>query len=248
MKMRHYFGYISLVIVILLGLGLVLREAFKPSPITVFAARSFADTKSAARLLVQEMKPSLHENKILFFGLEGGRPEQVQLLFDFMKLMQESKDNSDRYAAFILDTSWDVTIPELAQIEGERLNFKTDSDRLMQGLQNAVDRKVRVFVIAPASQMASFLEDGVAYKAAQKEIFFTSLILASFPRVREEEKNMVTPCNVAEHDQAGTGKLGCEIVQTARSLYRDKFKSGEWVGTLRQLSSRDHLFMMTKEP
>jgi hypothetical protein len=75
-----------------------------------------------------------------------------------------------------------------------------------------------------------------------------SLILAKFPRSREEEKNFSLPCNTGEEDRAMVASLGCYVLQRSRHWYNKKLlvkDQAAWIAELDLLLSGEYLLMLS---
>ena len=242
--MKKYFAYTALALVLIIGTVLVIYVGVQPRAIPKIKLSGFQTTKVVANSVLLSLGHDISAHSLVLWGLEPGKPDLVQTLQDFIALNQDPKT---AYQVFLVDQDLEILIPELKAIPGERFDLKTDFDRLQRGLQQFASAKTRVMVILAPPFAAAYLAGSAAANLKAQGVDFISLLFVGFPRTRDAEKNLSIPCDVADHDMTGTGKLGCEIVTTARMNYRKTFHPGDLVGVMNQVSQNDFLFMLTRE-
>jgi hypothetical protein len=243
--MKKYLAYTALGIVLVVGMVYVAYLGIQPRPIPLIKLSTFQNTVVASNSVLLRLRQNLQDNRILFWGIEPGKPHLTRVLKDFMAMNQ---DPSTAYPQVIVDAELDRLDSDIKALPGERFEGKDDLPRLEEALRQAEQKQTRVLVILPAPYAATFLSGSWGDQLTAHGIRLISILSVNFPRTREQEKEMSIPCDVADHDLSGTGKLGCQIAQTARLSYRKKFATGELVGLMNQISRNDYLFLMAKEP
>lgn len=124
-----------------------------------------------------------------------------------------------------------------------------NEESLKADLQKKVEEKKRILLVTLPVYAASILEGSPTWKLMQEPaLLFSTLIFSELPRTRKQEDDLRIPCVLHQNDKAGTGILGCWIVQRARLNYRKKLETGAIVGMMDQISSHDFLFLLGREP
>jgi hypothetical protein len=243
--MRKYISYGILGLIIVGGLYYASLLGMQPRAVNKIKLQSFENPAAIANSIILSLQPQMKAVPILVWGLEISHPEMTETLEQFLA---QNQDPATKYDVVFIDTNVEGLVPELAKIQGERLNTQEETSRLIQGLKAAQAQNFRVMVIAPVTFAAAYLEHSVARKIKDAGLPLATLLLTTLPRSRDQESQTRIPCNVNVRDNDGSGKLGCDIVQTARLNYRKKFQSGQFVGLMNQMSEEDFLFLLAQEP
>jgi hypothetical protein len=243
--MRKYISYGILGLIIVGGLYYTSLLGMQPRAVNKIKLQSFENPAAIASSIILSLQLQMKAAPHLVWGLEISHPEMTETLEQFLA---QNQDPSTKYDVVFVDTNIQGMVPELVKIQGERLNTQEESSRLIQGLKAAQAQNLRVLVITPVTFAASYLQHSVARKIKEAGLPLATLLLTSLPRSREQESQTRIPCNVNVRDNDGTGKLGCDIVQTARLQYRQKFQAGQLVGMMNQISEEDSLFLLAHEP
>ncbi len=243
--MKNYLGQLAFGLVFIAGLALVVHVGLQPSATNQIPIRVFSSTEGAADALLSELNPELQHHSLLIVGLQPGKPELIQLFFDLLK---QNAGTKTEFKVLLIDQELERIIPELSSLAAERINIQDHTDELLTGLRQLQEQQVRTLIVVPVPFAALLVPNSLAGGLIERGFDLQTLIFADFPRRRENEKNLFVPCEVASHDISGSGKLGCEILMTSRLFYRQRMKSNELVGVLNQLSSKDQLFLFTREP
>lgn len=243
--MRKYLGYAILGLVVLGGFAYLTVLSLQPRKLPKITLTTFENPAAISNSILRELRSEMQGSPILVWGLETGDPA---LRETFERFLENNQDPTTKYEIVLVDTALEGLEPELAKIQGERLNANEETARLIQGLQAAQAQNRRVLVVMPVVYAAAYLSHSVANKIKAAGLPVMSVLTTNFSRRREQEIETRLPCNTNVNDKDGSGKLGCEIVQTARVNYRKKMESGKLVGLMNQISTDDFLFLLAREP
>ena len=245
LNMKKYLGPAALGLVALLGLVSVIYWGVQPRPLPKIKLSLFQTTNVAANSILISLRPELQEHSLFILGIEPGQADLTRVLLDFVNLNQ---DPSTAFQGYVVDQELEQMIPELKTIPGDRFETLKEKERLVAAFQQLSKSQTRALFIMPAAYAATFLSGSPGQQLREQGFSFSTILLHSFPRRREDEKKLSTPCDVASHDMSGTGGLGCEILSIARLNYRKHFKTDDLIGLMSQVSQNDFLFLLAREP
>lgn len=232
-------------LVVLGGLAFLVSLSSQPQKLSKISLQTFESPAVIASSIQRELQAEMQKSPFLVWGLETGDPALLETLEHFL---ESNQDPATKYEIVLVDTDLEGLEPGLAKIQGERLNSKEETRRLIQGLQSAQSQNRRVLMVLPVVYAAGSLANSVASQIKAAGLPVMSVLTTNFPRRREQEAETRLPCNTNVNDKDGSGRLGCEIVQTARAHYRKKMPSGQWVGLMNQTSPDEFLFVLAREP
>ena len=243
--MKKYWGLGALGLIALVGLVSVIYWGVQPRPLPKIKLSLFQTTNVVANSILISLRPELQEHSLVIWGIEPGQADLTRVLLDFVNLNQEP---TTAFQGYVVDQELENMIPELRTIPGDRIETLKEPDRLLAAFQQLEKNHTRALFIMPAAYAATFLPGSPGQKLREQGFPFVTILMHSFPRRREDEKKLSTPCDVADHDMSGTGGLGCEILSLARLNYRKHFKSNDLIGLMSQVSQNDFLFLLAREP
>lgn len=229
-------------LIVILGVVAVVQFGMGPRTIEKIKFSEFENSQVVVNSLLLSLRQDLRENPILILGIDSQDPFQQEVLMKFLEMNQEP---GTKYDGVLLDSS--LQVPE--GLVAESFSVLREFDRFYAGIQTVLDRKLRLMVLLPNNQSSAILPESISQKLKQKlkKSPATMITFSNFPRSREEEPTLSIPCNTGEADAGQTRKLGCQILQKARSLYRKKMKSGALIGFMNQAGPADYVFALTDE-
>lgn len=235
--------WIAISILVVGGGALVVHFGAKPRPVPIIPLSSYETPDLLVEELITKLETEIKNSSILLVGVD---PRSAEHLDFWQKFLNSARDRGMKYDSLVADTGLNL---------GDRfpgamaLNTLEEMEAIVAGLHGAKQRNERVVFLLPTSYTSQMVHNNLAYKLIHKGKFLiTSLSLSSFPRNRVAEKNMQLSCVVEGLEDAGTGMLGCEIMQVARSEYRTKMPPGKWSGIVQQLEPHDYIVLLTQEP
>lgn len=241
--------------IVLVGIVAVFKFGINPKPVDKIRLSEFQNTEVVVTATLASLRQELRNTPILIFGVSPQDPRHLEILLKFLELNQEP---GSKYQGVVIEKSLLDVSPHadqgatsiLTQLNAEVFSILKNKDQFLLGIEKALQQKNRLLVIVPEITAASILPDGISIALKQKYAVpvFTTLSLANFPRDRQQEPELSIPCRTGDEDLAQTSKVGCLILQKARSLYRKKMKSGSLVGFMIQVGATDFVFPLTIEP
>ena len=212
--------YYALVgLLIIGGAVLIVLYGLNPRPIPKIKLSGFTDTDKMVEALTVGLYQDLEYANLLFLGVEADNPAQIK--------------------------AWKHLI-ELNHFE--ELQVKGNEYPMPDEIQSLLSQGKKIAVMMPSVDSSQVLVDNASFHYKKAGLLPLSINFISIPRAREQEKDMLIPCDVAIKDVSGAGKLGCMALQEARMNYRKKVKPGMWAGILNQTGGKDYTFMMSIRP
>lgn len=245
MNFRQVLAYIALGAVLTGGLVWVTSLTIRPRQVNKIKISRFENPAVVANSALLSLERELQGHSLLLLGVGIGQPDIPSIV---LKWIEVNRDSSSAFPVVIVDEEVDRLFPELRSVGGERLGVRQDLARLAAGLQRYQQSGIRVMVLMPAPFAVPSLENSPAFHLKEAGFKPLSLLFVGFPRRRTDESEVAIPCDVGPRDQTGTGKLGCDILTTARLQYRKFFSPGDLVGLLNQTGPSDFLFLLAREP
>lgn len=206
-------------LLIVSGIVAMIIFGIKPRPIPKIKLSGFDTTEKFVEAIQTSLYQPLKEGHLLFLGTEGSTENQIKAWKHFIKF---------------------VGYEELV-IQGNQ--FPTPEE-----IQNLISQNKKIAMIMNSVDSSQVLANNAVFYYKKAGVTPMSFSFVSIPRSREEEKDMMIPCMVAEGDVSGSGKLGCLAVQEARMNYRKKVKPGQWAGIMNQTGGLDYTLMISLKP
>lgn len=147
------------------------------------------------------------------------------------------------------DEVW-VDGPWQGLIEGRPVFLRKNEELVRTELKKLLAEGKRVLIVSSPIDVNTSLELSSAWKLDQAgDLPLASLSTSGFPRLRTEEPQMkLLPCILPHADKTGAGWLGCQILNIARSTYRQRFKAGGKVAVIEQIGPKDLILLIATEP
>ena len=229
-------------IVVILGVVAVIQFGMGPRTLEKIKFSEFENPQVVVNSLLLSLRQDIRENPILILGIDSQDTLQREVLMKFLELNQEA---GTQYDGVVIDSQ--IAPPE--GLVAESFSILSEPDRFYSGIQAALDRKLRLLIVLQNTQSSAILPESISQKLKQKltQLQPTYITFTNFPRSREEEPTLSIPCNTGEADAGQTRKLGCQVLQKARALYRKKMKPGSLIGFMNQVGPADYIFALTYE-
>jgi hypothetical protein len=228
-------------IVVLLSLTTVIYYAIQPQPVPKINLSQFASPTVLANSVLLRMREEIHQSPVIFLGVEAEHPENLEVWKAFL---QNNQEVGFRYDLVVMDQD----LPTALFPEAEKISTKEQMANFSGNIQNAINAGKRVAVIVPVIYSSQLIHGNLVnvyrFESKQEPVSFS---LVSFPRRRELEKEMITPCMTDVVDETVEGALGCFIAQTARANYRKRYSPHTHVGMVEQVGMKDYLVLYTEE-
>lgn len=234
--MKRFLYFLSVVVVLGVGLAIVLYYGDQPSPIPRMELSRFQDPESFAKTLAEKLHGELKNSPVLLLGITPESPEELEVAEKFLASL---KDPDLRYDVVVVEPGLG---PEGFFPDAVSVSLVREIDRLVEGIRNARSRNLRAVVIAP-SELTSQLgfENAPKKLEAESQMEVMSLSLVPLPRNRSEEKIFPFGCRTESHDRSGMGSIGCVALQLARGTYKMEKDPARFMGQLDQIGDRDFL-------
>jgi len=240
MKKYVYGAFFGLVLVT--GIGFVVYWGLQPRPIQKIKPSQFETQTVVINSILLRLQQELQASPIVLWGMDAANEDQRKVLQEFQH------QSTLPFQVVVIDRSLENQSPEVRGWTGERIDTKNEVERLAQSLNVFRQSGARTLVVMPIEYAAAMLAGSPANQLRERGIPTVNLLLSAFPRNREQESKMPVPCNTGDSDLTGTAPLGCQILGSARTMYRKHFEKGARVGLMNQISRNDFLFLMTFEP
>lgn len=214
----------------------------QPKAIPKIKLSAFETPLAISNSIWLRLQEELKQRPVWIVGADPENEDQLAALSIFLN---GGPDPSTNFDEIWLDTATGFELSTAKRKVVVRTNEETLKKELLQSVQN----QKRILLVTLPIYAASILQDGPAWKLSQEPaVAFGSIVFSELPRNRAQESELRVPCVLPQNDNSGTGGLGCWIVQRARLQYRKKLESGVLVGMLDQISGRDFLFLLGREP
>lgn len=176
----------------------------------------------------------------------GVDPQNTDHLSSLTLFLQPGPDRGTHFDEIWIDESLGFEVSQATR----SMAVKGFEESLRTELNAQIQSGRRVLLVTIPVYAASILEGAPAHTWIQGEnsLDLGSVIFSEFPRSPKGEEGLKIPCALPGSDRFGTGALGCWIVQRARVNYRKKMTPGALVGLMDQISARDYLFLLGREP
>lgn len=227
--------------VIALGLGLAVNYSLGPQSVPKIKFVQFPTAEKFGEEVLEKTKDEIRESNLVFLGVTPGQVEDLELWKGFLAANQEP---GSRYDVVIIEPNLPYADVISARMS---ISLRDDRARLIEGVQKALDQKMRVAVIVP-SVFSTQLLPGNPIDELKKEnkLKFLSFSVVKYPLTPQQESEFEPRCAVDKEDRIGTGALGCLIRSKARLLYRKKFESAYFSGLMDQTGESDYLILFNR--
>ncbi len=224
---------------LLAGVASTIYFGLAPKPIPKIKFSLFEEPLKLAQAIELRLQEELKNAPILAFGYQPEKPEQLEILRQFVKINSGAGLKYDVIVA-------DADLGDLgAGFEGaEKLHMKEQLEDLAKGIQAAQAAQRRVLMVMPSSFSSQLLPANVVGQLKQKfQLSITSFSIVELLRSRDSEKTVTIPCFVSDtgQDVLGAGALGCAILQQSRATYRKKGEPSKKAGMMDQRGLTDYL-------
>ena len=240
--MKQKLIWILFGVLALSGLSVVLYFGIQPRPVEQISISVFSGPTQIAESLIFRLRQQLINQNILFLGIDPEQELHRQVVSEFLKA---NNDPQTKFSKVIIDKGIQISSAENVLT----LNLNEEQQQVLQILQEAQATNQRVLVILLHVNASQKIPGSLAEIITQQaHVAANSILFVTVPRSRDHESDLSIPCNTANADESGTGRLGCLILQKARSLYRKRFPAGKLVGYLDQMGAKDFVFSLAVEP
>lgn len=177
---------------------------------------------------------------MLAFGYQPERPEQLEIIREFLK---SNQDDGFKYDHLVVED--DLPSGTALGVEfgaGERINMRDSINTLAEGLRAALSQGKRVVLVMPSTYSAQVISGNIGSQLVKNfKLPLTTISIVELLTNRDQEKTVSLQCLVTDAEQGGTGPLGCAILQASRSIYRKKMEAGKRPGMMDQRGISDYL-------
>jgi hypothetical protein len=231
--------YIFFGILVLAGMTFSIYFGLSPKPIPKIRFSSFEAPVKMSEAIELRMREEIKNATFLAFGYQPERPEQLEVIREFLKVNSEP---GLRYDVIVSEEGLGDLGPGFES--AEKINMKGQVELLAQGLKNAQTAGRRTLLVMPSAYSTQILKSNVSDTLKSKyDIPLVSFSVVELLRSREQERKISIPCFVSDtgKDLTGTGPLGCAILQQSRATYRKKTDENKRAGMMDQRGASDYL-------
>lgn len=230
--------------VFLVGTGIffTIKFGLKPRPLAIIDLSSFGAPTQFAEAIEFRLREEIKKMPVLIFGYQPERPNQLEIIKEFIRTNTEP---GMKYDTVVADEN--LTLPPEVTV-AEKIDSVNRVEVLASGLKAALEQNRRILILLPTVYSTQMLGGNVAdILRKQYQVPFTSFSIVELPRTREEEKAVSIPCITTDSDTSGPGVLGCAALQTGRMNYRKKREAGKWTGLMDQRGASDFLIFYSNQ-
>lgn len=190
----------------------------------------------------ERLRMEIKASPIVLLGVTPNQIEDLELWRGFMESNQEQ---GSKYDVIVVD-------PRLPFVElfasNMRLDIQSEMDRFVEGVKSAQAQGLRVAAIVPYIYSSQLVKKGPANRLREEyKLDVTSFSVMKFPVTREQEETFDPHCELdAGRDLAGTGHLGCMVIEVARKTYRKKFTENKYSGLMEQTGAKDYIVLLNR--
>jgi hypothetical protein len=237
MKTKALYTFFGMLLVA--GMAATIYFGLAPRPIPKIKFSTFEAPLKLSQAIELRMREEIKNAGILAFGYQPEHPQQLEIIRQFLKVNVEP---GLRYDVIVSEEG----LGDLgAGFEtAEKMNMKAQVEALAEGLKSARTAGKRVMLVLPSAFGTQLLRANLSDILKQKfQVALVSFSIVELLRSREAEKTVSVPCFVSDTgtDVAGTGALGCAILQQSRATYRKKTELGKKAGMMDQRGAADYL-------
>lgn len=246
MKIK-WFYWSMLIVVLLAGVTVSVYFGIQPKPVPKIDLSGFESPEEMGASIFKRLRLEMQSASVLFLGV---MPDQKMHYQVWNELFQKANEPGWKYDLLVIEKNlpYRELIKEKSGITVEEMDLKEDFARLAEGLKKAKEEKKRVAILAPSIYSTQILKTNLADRlkteAGLKVVSFSA---TTFPINADQEKNMETPCVLNQEDRAGSGQLGCMILNVSRPMYRKKKTVGKYPGAVNQVGGQDYLVFFNSD-
>jgi hypothetical protein len=231
--------YILFGFLVLSGMTSAIYFGLSPKPIPKIRFSSFEAPVKLSEAIALRMREEIKNAPFLAFGFQPERPEQLEVVREFLRVNSEPAMS---YGVIVAEEGLGPLGPGFET--AETINMKDQIETLGQGLKEAQAAGHRTLLVMPSAYSTQLLKANVSDILKKKyNIPLVSFSVVELLRSREQEQRISIPCFVTDTgtDVAGTGPLGCAILQQSRLTYRKKTDVNKRAGMMDQRGASDFL-------
>lgn len=255
MEKKSVFPLILLGLASAIGLVVVIYFAIQPQTLPKIKPSGFKNEAEVAASIHQRLQLEIQQKRIFFVGISDIEPYQGKIVFDFLKQLHALQ--GIKQVIFDSDLATAIETKE----EWQKLNVPTVSFHFPDQAQyffsvvmssvNAINQSNQgsLVIVLPTLQTTRRYPQSVLsvlFPDPEKDDSI-SLLFANFFLATDQKNDLLStsiPCHTSEKDQAGTGDLGCLIMNLSRIKERKLLKYNSLSGFMDQISSKEYLFIL----
>ena len=240
MKKYAYWTFVGLVVA--LGLYLIANSSLEPQSVPKIRYSEVATPERFGEAVFQRMREEVRQAPFVLLGVTPNQSEDIGVWKGFLEAA--AKEPGYKYDMVIVEPA----LSYVDQIPYQmKIDMKEEMDRLVEGVNNALAKNLRVAMIVPTIYSTQLLLHNPAYILKnEKGLHVTSFSISKYPVTYEQEKVFEPRCSVDKEDPQGTGALGCMIRAKSRNLYRQKREPGKYSGLMDQSGGSDYLILFNR--
>lgn len=227
------------------GIALVVSVGLKPRPVPKIKLSAFENEQVVANAIKLRFWQELRGASHVFWGFDPSNTLQVRVLESLIPIVK-----SNELGPFTVLAQKDFLAENVGKSLG--VEFLMDFSRGDAGLAGQLNPKgfqnkiedSRFFILVPLNYATQSIEKSPArLLMSTPDYKVLSLIATWLPRKRDEESQFPVPCETVPKSEDSLGRIGCLMLQSARTSYRKKME-GPIVGIADQTGSSEYSLML----
>lgn len=187
------------------------------------------------------LREEIAREPVLFLGLDGEDPRQVQALRGFIAAAE--KDGRP----FARTACQKGLLPATAGIDCEPMELAQPTDSIRQWLPQY--KGSVALLVVPMSYASHLITGGPMYQ--MEELWKRAFMAISWVQMATQPDQMARlrpPCLGTERDRDGGGDLACVIRRLSRAVHKKKFSKQDLVYQLVMQGEKDYLGLISLPP
>lgn len=241
--MKYLYGVAAAAVI---GLGIFFSMNFKIQERAIPKIKfSQVDTPEVlGKGVFERLRLEIQNAPVVLLGVTPGNVEDMELWRGFFEANNQPGSKYDIIVG-------DPRLPYLELFhEIVHMDIQEDLGRFVEGLNKAKAEGKRMAVIVPYLYASKLIKKNPANRLKDEfQIETTSFSVVKFPATREQEQSFEPKCELeAGRDLAGTGHLGCLLMEVARKTYRKKIEAGKYSGMMEMTGTNDYIVLLNRNP
>ncbi len=247
-------------VVLIFGAGLIALFKFgiRPKPVPKINLSGFASATDYTKAIELRLNLELNKTKVLVLGIAPNNPDHELLAKQSLPILIKAFGFNVIYNEQGVIPNWDLnqelknmsdsnSNSPLPEIQIHNIRFYESLESNLESIKSDFQQGKKVLILTANLFSTTKIQKSIPNLLIEKSVTdITSFFTSTFPKKRDEEKDIPLQCQVEGVDQTGLGALSCLILQRARSIYRkqlDPSSTGDYLGIVDQVGLQDYVLM-----
>lgn len=242
--MKTILYWITAICVVALGVYFSMNFAIQPRAIPKIKFSQVDTPEVLGKGVFERLRLEIQQADVVLLGVTPNQIEDMELWRGFIDANNQPGSKYDIIVG-------DPKLPYLELFpEVVHMDIQEEMPRFVEGVKHARANGQRMAVIVPTLYSSKLIRGNPANRLKSNfAIETTSFSAVKFPSTREHEAAFTPKCEMESgKDLAGTGSLGCLLLEIARKTYRKTLEPGRYSGMMEMTGTNDYLVLLNRNP